>query len=320
MIERYRLAFERVGLPAWFVAIDLLWIAKPDVLGIDARHYQRGARPGWRAATRGRSPSPGSRTPGPHTLLFYAPDQRAAADGRDMGLAAGRGRGGRLARPSAGAAAVVAGLPALAPRRLERQSADDRAGPPRPGQPLVGAVAAVGLKLYAAIPLLTRWRHLVIAGAVIAAVTLILPWQLYLDRGWASAATCRRPGTAAHGGSRSSSRRRSSPCGSCAARVPSGSRSRPSSRRRSSTTLRPVGDGRHCRAPRRPEVLGPARRDRAGGRGGGLLAGLSCRDHGTGAPSTSLRGGLGEDLGGWGALSSGTSRSVRGWPYCATST
>ena len=35
----------------------------------------------------------------------------------------------------------------------------------------------------ASIPLLARWRHLVIALAVLAVVTLILPWQLYLDRG-----------------------------------------------------------------------------------------------------------------------------------------
>ena len=38
-----RLAAARIGLPAWFIAIDLLWVAKPAVLGIDARHYQRAA-------------------------------------------------------------------------------------------------------------------------------------------------------------------------------------------------------------------------------------------------------------------------------------
>ena len=43
MIGRMQVAFARIGLPAWFVVIDLLWIAKPDVLGIDARHYQRAA-------------------------------------------------------------------------------------------------------------------------------------------------------------------------------------------------------------------------------------------------------------------------------------
>ena len=39
MIGRLRAAFAWIGLPAWFVVIDLLLIAKPDVLGIDARHY-----------------------------------------------------------------------------------------------------------------------------------------------------------------------------------------------------------------------------------------------------------------------------------------
>jgi hypothetical protein len=48
---------------------------------------------------------------------------------------------------------------------------------------LIGAVVAVGLKLYAAIPLLARPRQLLIVGLVIAAVTLLLPWQLYLERG-----------------------------------------------------------------------------------------------------------------------------------------
>ena len=54
--------------------IDLLWIAKPDVLGIDARHYQRAAS-AWLAGgdpwkvTEGGIPF----AAGPHTLLFYAP-------------------------------------------------------------------------------------------------------------------------------------------------------------------------------------------------------------------------------------------------------
>ena len=74
MIGRMRVAFARIGLPAWFIAIDLLWIAKPDVLGIDARHYQRAASE-WLAGgdpwkvTEGGIPF----AAGPHTLLFYAP-------------------------------------------------------------------------------------------------------------------------------------------------------------------------------------------------------------------------------------------------------
>ena len=74
MIGRLRLALEQIGLPAWFIAIDLLWIAKLDVLAIDARHYQR-ATNAWLAGgdpfavTEGTTPY----VSGPHTLLFYAP-------------------------------------------------------------------------------------------------------------------------------------------------------------------------------------------------------------------------------------------------------
>ena len=74
MIERYRLALERVGLPAWVLAIDALWIVKPDTLGIDARHYQNAAA-AWLAGgdpwavTESGIPYASA----PHTLLFYAP-------------------------------------------------------------------------------------------------------------------------------------------------------------------------------------------------------------------------------------------------------
>ena len=39
----YLRALERVGLPAWFIVIDVLWIFKPLVFAIDARHYQKAA-------------------------------------------------------------------------------------------------------------------------------------------------------------------------------------------------------------------------------------------------------------------------------------
>jgi hypothetical protein len=74
VIERLRLAIERIGLPAWFVAIDLLWIARPDVLAIDARHYQRAAS-AWLAGGDPFTVMEGQTAyvAGPHTLLFYAP-------------------------------------------------------------------------------------------------------------------------------------------------------------------------------------------------------------------------------------------------------
>jgi hypothetical protein len=183
MIERYRLALERVGLPAWFLAIDVLWIVKPDTLGIDARHYQN-ATAAWLAGgdpwavTESGIPYASA----PHTLLFYAPTNLlpltiATWAWLLAGVVAAVWLVRRLELPLWWLAfppllhGVWNGNPQTIALALLVQGS------------LVGAVAAVGLKLYAAIPLLTRWRHLVIAGAVIAAVTLILPWQMYLDRG-----------------------------------------------------------------------------------------------------------------------------------------
>jgi len=183
MIERYRLAIARVGLPAWFLAIDALWIVKPDALGIDARHYQNAAA-AWLsggdpwAVTESGIPF----AAGPHTLLFYAPTSVlpltvATWAWTLVGLVASVWLVRRLGLPIWWLAfppllhSIWNGNPQTIALALLVQGS------------LVGAVAAVGLKLYAAIPLLTRWRHLVIAGAVMAAVTLILPWQLYLDRG-----------------------------------------------------------------------------------------------------------------------------------------
>jgi hypothetical protein len=183
MIERYRLALARVGLPAWFVAIDALWIVKPDALGIDARHYQNAAA-AWLAGgdpwavTESGIPYASA----PHTLLFYAPTNvlpLTVATWAWMlaGVIAAVWLIRRLELPWWWLAfppllhGVWNGNPQTIALALLVQGS------------LVGAVVAVGLKLYAAIPLLARPRHLVIAGVVIAALTLILPWQLYLDRG-----------------------------------------------------------------------------------------------------------------------------------------
>lgn len=183
MIDRLRVALERIGLPAWFVVIDLLWIAKPDVLGIDARHYQRAAST-WLAGG-----DPWSVTEfgipyaaGPHTLLFYAPTSVLPLAVSTWlwllgGLVAALWLVRRLQLPVWWLAfppllhAVWNGNPQTIALALLVQGG------------LVGSVIAVALKLYAAIPLLARWRHLVIAIVVLGVVTLLLPWQLYLDRG-----------------------------------------------------------------------------------------------------------------------------------------
>ena len=183
MSARLRLAFQRIGLPAWFVVIDLLWIAKPDALGIDARHYQRatdawlaGCNP-W-AVTESGIPY----ASGPHTLLFYVPTSVLPLDvsiavWMIAGVVASAWLVRRLGLPvwyllfpplvhavwngnpqSVALALLVAGGP-------------------------IAAALAVGLKLYAAIPLIGRWRDLLVAGIALAVTIPLLPWQLYLDQG-----------------------------------------------------------------------------------------------------------------------------------------
>lgn len=184
MIIRLRRAFEQIGLPAWFVAIDLLWIAKPDVLAIDARHYQRAAD-AWLA---GGDPwavvegAGGTYASGPHTLLFYAPTSLLPLD---VSVA--------LWMLLGGAASVWLirrlGLPAwwiLFPPLTH----SIWNGNPQTialallvlGGPLAAAVA-VGLKLYAGLTLLRKPRTLIVVGIVLLAVTPLLPWQLYLQDG-----------------------------------------------------------------------------------------------------------------------------------------
>ncbi len=183
MIERLRLALERIGLPAWFVVIDLLWIAKPDALGIDARHYQNAATT-WLAGGDPWSVTESGipYAAGPHTLLFYAPTSVLPVTVSTwLWLAAGAVAAVWLIRKLELPWWYLAFPPLL--HGVWNGNPQTIALALLVQGSLVGAVAAVGLKLYAAIPLVTRWRHLVVAGAVLAVVTLVLPWQLYLDRG-----------------------------------------------------------------------------------------------------------------------------------------
>jgi hypothetical protein len=183
-VNGLRRALARIGLPAWFVAIDLLWLAKPDALAIDARHYQRAAS-AWLA---GGDPwavveaGGGNYAAGPHTLLFYAPTS---------------------VLPLGVSVAIWMALGLIASVWLVRQlhlpvwwllfpplmHATWNGNPQTIALALLvlgtpwGAVAAVGLKLYAALALITRPRVLVLAGIALAITLLVLPWQLYLDDG-----------------------------------------------------------------------------------------------------------------------------------------
>ena len=183
LIGRLRLAFERIGLPAWFVVIDLLWIAKPDALGIDARLYQRAAST-WLAGgdpwsvTQAGIPY----ASGPHTLLLYVPTSAlplewSVAVWIILGLTVSMWLVRRLRLPIWWLA-----FPPLAhsiwngnPQTLAMALLV-----------LGGSAAAAGavlLKLYAVLPLVARPRQLILAGIVLALLLPFLPWQLYLQDG-----------------------------------------------------------------------------------------------------------------------------------------
>lgn len=187
MIDRLRLALEKIGLPAWFIVIDLLWIAKPEVLGIDARHYQR-ASTAWLAGGNPFAVLEGT-TPylsGPHTLLFYAPTSLvplpvAIVFWMAVGLAASVWLVRRLGLPlwwvlfPPLAHSIWNGNPqtiALALLVL--------------GGPLAAA-GAVGFKLYTGLVLAVRPREAIAAGLLLALTLPFVPWQLYLEQGTAAA-------------------------------------------------------------------------------------------------------------------------------------
>jgi hypothetical protein len=179
----YLRALERIGLPAWFIAIDVLWILKPITFAIDARHYQKAATAWVSGGDPWQTYEMGVRyASGPHTLLFYAPTSLVPFD-----LAV-------TLWMIAGAAAAV-----WVVRRLDvpiwwvafppLMHAIWNGNPQTimlallvVGHPVASALAA-GLKLYALVQLVFRPRHLLVALAFLAVTTLILPWQLYIANG-----------------------------------------------------------------------------------------------------------------------------------------
>jgi len=178
-----RRAVERMGLPAWFVAIDLLWIAKPNVLAVDAVHYQRAAD-AWLAGgnpwtvTQNGIPF----AAGPHTLPFYAPTSMlppvaSAAVWMAIGLASAAWLVRRLGLPAWWllfpplAHAVWNGNPQTLALALLV------AGGP------VAASLGVAVKLYAGVALVRRWRDALVVAIVLAVSLPLLPWRDYLDQG-----------------------------------------------------------------------------------------------------------------------------------------
>jgi hypothetical protein len=176
-------ALARIGLPAWFIAIDLLWVIRPSTVGIDARHYQRatsewlaGGDP-WGVVEQGFPYAAG-----PHTLLLYLPTswlplQLSTALWLAIGGAASIWLIRRLGLPVWWVLfpplthAIWNGNPQTLMLALL----------------IVGTSVAAGLaaitKLYALLPIAFHPRRLVVAGLVLLITLPVVPWQLYLEHG-----------------------------------------------------------------------------------------------------------------------------------------
>jgi hypothetical protein len=177
-------AFRTIGLPAWFIAIDLLWIANPGALGVDARHYQKaanawldGANP-W-TVTEGGIPYGA----GPHTLLFYAPTSWLPVGVSTtlwllLGVAASVWLVRRLGLPLWWLL-----FPPLTHAMWNGNPQTLMLALLVAGTAAAGAVAAA-VKLYAVLPLAFHPRRLVFALLVLAVTLPLLPWEAYFDGGF----------------------------------------------------------------------------------------------------------------------------------------
>jgi hypothetical protein len=178
--EPYRLVLARIGLPAYFIITDFLWVTRPGTLAVDAIHYQRAAD-AWLAGGDPWKVEYANVTyaAGPHTLLFYAPTsllsaQAAAIVWMGLGLLAAIWVTRRLGVPIWWVAfpplahAVWNGNPQAIVLALLVF-----------GGPICGTLA-MGLKLYAGVVLLAKPRVLLVAVIVLLVTLPLLPWQMYV--------------------------------------------------------------------------------------------------------------------------------------------
>jgi hypothetical protein len=176
-------AFARIGLPAWFVIIDVLWVIRLDTIGVDARHYQRAANE-WLAGGNPWSVSEFGfpYAAGPHTLLPYVassvlPLTLSVAFWLAVGAAASLWLVRRLDVPIWWVLfpplthAIWNGNPQTLVLALLVV-----------GTALAGAAAAI-VKLYALIPLTFHPPRLVVATVALVLTLPFLPWQLYIEEG-----------------------------------------------------------------------------------------------------------------------------------------
>jgi hypothetical protein len=183
-LDGLRMAMARIGLPAWFIAIDILWVAKPGVLGVDARHYQNaanawldGANP-WTITEAGIPYGAG-----PHTLLFYAPTSwlpiaLSTALWLFAGFAASVWLIRRLRLPLWWLL-----FPPLTHAMWNGNPQTIMLALLVVGTAAAGTLAAA-VKLYAVLPLAFHPRRLVLALLVLALTLPLLPWQAYIDGGF----------------------------------------------------------------------------------------------------------------------------------------
>ena len=174
---------------------------------------------------------------GPHTLLFYAPTslvplEAAVVIWMTVGIAASAWLVRRLGLP-----AWWLLFPPLAHAMWNANPQTVALALLVAGGPIAAALA-VAIKLYCGVPLLWRWRDAIVAGLVLLVTLPLVPWQLYLAEGLGVSSHLETAWNGSACDFRSWSRQRSSRCGSCGAAAPSGSRSRRSGPRRSSTTWR----------------------------------------------------------------------------------
>lgn len=182
LADRLRVVIGRIGLPAWFIAIDLLWVAKPLVLGIDARHYQRAAN-AWMAGDDPYNVFEGAipYLAGPHTLPFYIPTAFlplpvAIGVWMAIGIAAGAWTVRRLRLPMWWIL-----FPPLAHSLWNGNPQSLALALLVLGGTLPSALA-VAVKLYTGLVTVFRPRLAVAAGLLLLITLPFVPWQSYLEQ------------------------------------------------------------------------------------------------------------------------------------------
>jgi hypothetical protein len=166
----------------WFVTIDAGGtIFRVETLAIDARHYQRAAQAWLTGADPWAVTESGIQyAAGPHTLLFYAPTSLLPLPlSVGLWMAAGLAASVWLIR-RLGLPIWWLAFPPLT-HALWNGNPQSIVVALLVAGGSVTAIAAVGLKLYAAAALIRRWRDVVLIVALLVVTLPLLPIGLYLE-------------------------------------------------------------------------------------------------------------------------------------------